>query len=275
MVSERAGEDRLLRSSDGSEAQRVLVAGDTHGNLPHFRSLIDVAKREGCQRIVQVGDFGYWPHYAPFHEQVNRLAMEAGVTVYWLDGNHENFDALEEAINTEAPSPQQMLAELWYLPRGCTWEWDGCRFMALGGAYSIDKDYRVEGQSWWPQELLTTPQVVRAMGRGPVNVLFTHDAPEGVCPIISNVYKGDEISRGNRLGVSAVVHTLRPRLLVHGHYHHRYTGWDGRTKVEGLSRDDDGKNSWLVIEPRMWADDSHPAPGTPQPANPPVERGDL
>jgi len=179
--------------------------------------------------------------------------MRAGVDWYWLDGNHENFDALEEAVDTTAAAPQQMLARLWYLPRGCTWTWDGCRFMALGGAYSIDKEYRKQGTSWWPQELLTREQVEMAMDRGPVDVLLTHDAPDGTCPIVNGTYKGDHISRGNRKAVSAVMEAVAPRLLVHGHYHHRYTADAGDTTVEGLGRDGDGRNSWLVISPGDWA----------------------
>jgi hypothetical protein len=189
----------------------------------------------------------------PFHVYVNRHAMQAGIEFYWLDGNHENFDALEADVDFEATEPQQMMANLWYLPRGSTWTWDGCRFMALGGAYSIDKEYRTEGRSWWRQELLTQRQVYAAMERGPVDVLLTHDAPEGVCPIVTPLYKGDDESKGNRLAVTVVMEAVKPRLLVHGHYHHRYSAKIGQTQVEGLDRDDQGPGSWLVIEPAMWA----------------------
>jgi predicted phosphodiesterase len=238
-----------------STPRRVLLAGDTHGDMEQARYLFMVADLESCDAIVQVGDFGYWPHMAPYDERVNKLAVDAGIDFYWLDGNHENFDALEEAVNTEAPKPQQMRERLWYLPRGCTWTWQGCRLMALGGAYSIDKEARVEGRSWWRQELITAAQVETAMSRGHVDVLLTHDAPEGVCPIVSGGYKGDEISRGNRLAVTAVVEATRPKLLVHGHYHYRYSSQytQNTPQVEGLGRDGMLRDSWLVIEPEAWA----------------------
>lgn len=232
--------------------QLVLLAGDTHGDLSQIRYLLKVAAEMQIDRIVQVGDFGYWPHMAPFHERVDGLASADGVEFYWLDGNHENFDALEQAVDFDSLDPQRMGESLWYLPRGSTWEWAGCRFMALGGAYSIDKDYRVEGRSWWRQELLTGAQVYRAMGGGPVDVLLTHDAPDGVVPIVDRHYKGDEISRSNRLAVSAVMEAVHPRLLVHGHYHHRYTAAANGCRVEGLSRDGEGVDSWIVIDPNAW-----------------------
>ena len=231
---------------------RVLLAGDTHGSHSQIRYLLDTAVDKGVERIIQVGDFGFWPHLEDFHVQVNRAAMKAGIDFYWLDGNHENFDALEAEVDVDANEPQQMLANLWYLPRGSTWEWDGCRFMALGGAFSIDKDDRTRGYSWWHQEIITYEQVDRACERGPVDVLLTHDAPEGTCPIIRPGYKYDEMSRGNRLAVSAVMEAVKPKLLVHGHYHHRYSGERDGVQVEGLDRDGMWEHSWIGIDTDHW-----------------------
>lgn len=232
---------------------KILVAGDTHGDMEQVHYLLAMAKREGCGRVVQVGDFGYWPHMRAFDQHVAEAASEAGVMWFWLDGNHENFDALERAVDVNAAEPQRMAEWLWYLPRGCTWEWDGVRFMALGGAYSIDKAYRVEGRSWWRQELLTREQVERAMDRGQVDILFTHDAPEGACPIVTNEYKGDEISRGNRKAVTAVMDAVIPKIVIHGHYHHRYsvTLQDG-PQVVGLGRDGEGPDSWITLRLADW-----------------------
>jgi predicted phosphodiesterase len=231
---------------------KVLLAGDTHGNLPHVSYVLHQALLADAPTVLQVGDFGYWPHMEPFHEKVDRLATKVGITWMWLDGNHENFDALELAVDVDADVPQQMGESLFYLPRAATWDQAGARFMSLGGAHSIDKAYRLEGVSWWPQELITRTQVDRALDRGHVDVLLTHDAPEGLCPIVSDDYKGDDVSRGNRKAVSAVMEASRPQLLVHGHFHHRYSARADRTQVEGLDRDDQGADSWLVIDTDDW-----------------------
>ena len=41
------------------------------------------------------------------------------------------------------------------------------------------------------------------------------------------------------------MHAARPQLLVHGHYHRRYTEQVGGTRIEGL--DCDGKNGSAVV----------------------------
>lgn len=231
---------------------KVLLAGDTHGDLPHVAYLLGTAAQQGCDRIVQVGDFGYWPHVEPFHDQVAAAARTAAIDIYWLDGNHENFDALETVVDMAATEPQRMLDNLWYLARGAAWEWDGCRFVSLGGAPSVDKEQRVEGSTWWPQELLTESQVTRAQARI-ADVLLTHDAPDGVCPIIGPWYKGDPLSTHHRQLISAVADAVQPKLLVHGHYHYRYTGAYGRTRVEGLGRNSQEEDSWMVLDTADWA----------------------
>lgn len=231
---------------------KVLLAGDTHGDLRHVVYLIHCAAQQGCDRIVQVGDFGYWPHLEPFHEYVAAAARSAAMTVYWLDGNHENFDALEKTVDMQATEPQEMEDNLWYLARGSAWEWDGCRFLALGGAPSVDKEHRVEGESWWPQELLTEPEIERARNHGPADVLLTHDAPDGVCPIVGPWYKGDPLSQHHRQIISAVTQAVQPKILVHGHYHHRYTGSFEQTRVEGLGRNSQEEDSWMVLDTADW-----------------------
>lgn len=231
---------------------KILAAGDIHGSITHARYLLESARRVGCQGILQVGDFGYMPQRSTFHAQFSELASTADIDVFWLDGNHENFAALEQVVDVESDYPQKMLERLTYLPRGCTWTWDGLRFMALGGAYSADRAGRTEGVSWWPQELITDVQVQRAVGRGRVDIMFSHDAPEGVCPIVSSAYKDDAVSRENRLAVTSVVQAVQPRLLVHGHYHYRYASHFGDTFVEGLDCDGAGEDSWLVIDTERW-----------------------
>lgn len=234
---------------------KILVAGDTHGDVGHVEHLIHCAKANGCDTIVQVGDFGYWPHMDKFDQHVNKRAARADVQFYWLDGNHENFDALEKIVDMDAAEPQQMHSNLWYLARGCTWTWDGCTFMALGGAYSIDKPGRIEGRSWWSQELITREQAERSMDRGPIDVLLTHDAPLDTVPIISEIKDDYPLSKGNRKAISAVVEAVKPKLLIHGHYHHAYVTVKDDVTVVGLDCNGTRMKSYTILDTERWRSD--------------------
>ena len=67
----------------------------------------------------------------------------------------------------------------------------------------------------------------------------------------------DRAARSNRLALRSIVESVRPRLLVHGHYHYRYNGVhrcdDGyTTEVVGLGRDGQGEDSWVVVDLDLW-----------------------
>ena len=80
---------------------------------------------------------------------MSRDAQKAGVEVLILDGNHEHHLNLRKCARNADPQsengrPVQLHPDLWYLPRGCAWEWGGTKFRAMGGAFSVDKPFRMQ-----------------------------------------------------------------------------------------------------------------------------------
>jgi Calcineurin-like phosphoesterase len=132
---------------------RLLLAGDCHGDIDHVGWLIERAQEKYCTALFVLGDFGYWEHTdgGLFLDQCSDLAAMTGVTIYWLDGNHENHTWLRKRYLTElVPRDEwgfvQIRMGLYHAPRAHRWTWQGRTFMALGGAYSIDKEGRLKGE---------------------------------------------------------------------------------------------------------------------------------
>jgi len=250
--------------------KRVLVLGDVHGNEKFFARACRVAAREGCDSILQVGDFGYWEHYshgARFLAMAEFELQARGLTCYWIDGNHENHPLLWEKYglaasddaddDTYGASRGEMLEirpHLFYLPRGYRWEWEGTSFLACGGAYSIDAPGRVVGQSWWATESITDAQIAACNDGPDVDIMVTHDVPWGFALPAIAFKESYPLSIENRKQLSMIVEANNPKLLLHGHYHHRFGGWHElgsgrRTRIEGLGADLDGDSkSWLVLQ---------------------------
>jgi len=205
---------------------KILVSGDWHGSSSAAKAAAKKAVQTGCEVIVQVGDFGFWPHTDPdYVDTVSRHITKQGLFMVWIDGNHENFDALYDGNWPVTSGGFRKIAEnVLYAPRGHRWEWDDVSFLALGGGYSIDKDFRLAtgpiGKYWWPQETLTQREVYEAIEGGECDVMFTHDCPSGV-EIGNPAYKTDPASTQNRMAVRAVVNVAKPLRLYHGHFHHR------------------------------------------------------
>jgi len=86
-MADRATPDRL-----------VLVAGDWHGNGTWAATCCKLAKRHRCSRLLQLGDFGIWDRNKTerYLNGLEAAAMLAGITVYAIGGNHENYDIVDE-----------------------------------------------------------------------------------------------------------------------------------------------------------------------------------
>lgn len=232
----------------------VMVAGDWHGDVNHSVSMVRQAKEIGAQHIMVVGDFGYWPHFSngiEFLDALNFEARELDVMVYWLDGNHENFDALEAAVKhypNDGNGRVWIRSHIRYCTRGAAWTWDGKRFMTVGGAVSIDSEWRLHQEAergqprtlWWPQEQLTEEELAFAIGRAmprPVDYLFTHDCPTNA-PFRGRLKDDPESARHRQL-MDRLGKAVQPNLWFHGHMHTKYDGYDfpaydSHTTVYGL-----------------------------------------
>jgi calcineurin-like phosphoesterase family protein len=236
-----------------SEPERLLLAGDVHGHTAQVDYLVRVAKRQGCQLVVQIGDFGPWTHQHEgqvFLKKVTRLLERAGLHLVFIDGNHDPHPLLwDESLYPDVEGLRQMSERVFYVPRGTRWSWHGVSFLALGGGVSVDKASRLAYEkkhdkpqsTWWAEEKISDEDVDAALQGGHADVLLAHDCPEGVdlrglCDID---YKRDLDTVENRRKLERVVLETRPQLVVHGHYHERHQRpfWNARgitVDVEGL-----------------------------------------
>jgi len=222
---------------------RIAVAGDWHANTRWARYAIQHADDEGADVVVHLGDFAYdFP--SEFVAGVEDALAAVGTPLLWVDGNHDDHSRI--AATPVGPNGlRQVSGHIWHLPRGFRWEWDGVRFLACGGAHSVDRQRRTPGVSWWAGEAITDDDVT-ACGTDPVDVLVAHDCPSGVT--VPGLNGGSwpplEILRANehRDVLRRVVDATRPRFIWHGHYHRAYeaTADLGYGPVRVLGLDCDG-----------------------------------
>ena len=113
------------------------------------------------------------------------------------------------------------------------------KFLGLGGAVSVDKEFRQEGFDWFPEEQVTEDDVNKAVSAGHVDVLLTHDAPglvgeSPVSGVPDYLLKESELTRDR---IKQVIAHTEPSLNVHGHHHRSYTSNFLGCKVVGLDCD--------------------------------------
>lgn len=229
---------------------KVMIIGDTHGDDQFTANLNRCARDLEVNVQVQLGDFGYGFDRNQLASIKAWLDRDESNEYYWLDGNHDQHDYIEEVILQNEPawtSPVSHFHDrMYYCPRGSSRMIGGKRCLFLGGAFSIDKYRRKAHVSWWPQEMIRYKDIENAITNAEsgnkVDVMFTHDTPPTLwieTELHRTGYKSDVDSSRNRQNVGVVVNHVRPDDLYHGHYHWRYDtpyispdGW--RTEVHGV-----------------------------------------
>lgn len=249
---------------------RLTIAGDWHADRTWAAAAIGSAAAAGSRVILHLGDFGIWPGAfgRDYLDTVESALAAAGLTLAFVDGNHEDFAQLlalpVTPLDDGTPGIRRVRPGIYHLPRGTRWTWGGLRWLALGGAASVDRAWRKPGISWWPEESLTAGDVRRAAAPGPVDIMLTHDCPDGVVipgvgPLPEERVAGEPATpppwplealaaaRANQRLVRGVVEAVTPTHLFHGHFHVAHTAElrlaDGSTvEVRGLPREPDPDN---------------------------------
>jgi predicted phosphodiesterase len=135
----------------------IYLTGDTHGSLD-IRKLSTSRFPEQRQMkkedyVVVLGDFGLVWNNDKDDMYWRKWLEEKPFTTLFVDGNHENFDLLNnfEEVPWKGGKVQFINSSIIHLMRGQVYEIEGKKFFTMGGASSLDKQYRVAGKSWWPQ----------------------------------------------------------------------------------------------------------------------------
>ena len=169
----------------------VYITGDIHGELGIGRlssqnwTLGKTLTRNDY--LVILGDFGLiWDLVESKREKywLDWLENKPWTTLF-IDGNHENFDLLYEYPVKEwnGGKVHCIRHNLLHLMRGEIYNIEGKKLFAMGGGYSLDKDWREPGESWWPQEMPSDEEYRNAQENlkkadYKVDYIITHTAPQ-------------------------------------------------------------------------------------------------
>lgn len=209
----------------------IYVTGDIHGDQILWDACISNFLKEG-DNIIVLGDFGigffdgrYWPE-----EMFYDYLAEQKYTVLFIDGNHENFEKLNSfpVDQWHGGRVQFIRSNVIHLMRGEIYDIDGKKIFCFGGGYSLDKDYRVPGRTWWPQEMPDDGEYRNATKNleecgFTVDYILTHTAPADTVEYMSRLNLGIKNSVVEEFPLTSyfqwIVETVRYDKWFFGHFH--------------------------------------------------------
>lgn len=166
---------------------KIFVTGDIH-RLIDIRKLTDFFDEHDDltkdDHLIICGDVGVCWNRSRKDQEVREILSGLPVTVLWIDGNHENFDLIDEYdIEMWNSGKVHFIEEdIIHLTRGQVFNIYGVKIFTFGGAYSQDKLYRTENVSWWQQEVPNEEEMSEGRynlerNNNSVDYIITHTAP--------------------------------------------------------------------------------------------------
>lgn len=194
---------------------RLGLIGDAHGDLNFLvnaiNALASITVPEPVDEIIQLGDFGYYPGHQyglDFIEALNEFCAEIGVTLCFIEGNHDDHDALAR-LDRDDLGRGVVASHIRHLPRGHTILDDNTIVLSMGGAVSVNKDMLEPFESWWPTEAPSRSEIDTAIADVTSltdtyprsTIVLAHERPVFGTPIETGRF-------------------IRHDIWVHGHHHH-------------------------------------------------------
>ena len=165
----------------------IYITGDTHGTFD-LRKVVYFFKgrEEEFSRddyLIICGDVGVCGFMASDEAKTRDILRNLPVTVLFVDGNHENFEQLNSyAVEIWNGGKVHFIeSNIIHLMRGQVFEIDGKKFFTFGGAYSVDKFYRLSrGYGWWSDEQPSEEikqYVEQQLKENAIDVVLSHTCP--------------------------------------------------------------------------------------------------
>lgn len=178
----------------------LIITGDTHNTYDGQRLYpenFDYTSLTKNDYLLVAGDFGFVWHGDSRDDEGLEILNNLPVTLLFIDGNHENFNALDkyEIHDWHGGKVHFIRPSIIHLLRGEIYDIDGYSVFTFGGAISVDKDVRTPGISWWPQELPSEEELQHGLDNlkkhnNKVDLIVTHEIPTSFVKTLYSYAKG-------------------------------------------------------------------------------------
>jgi len=169
----------------------IFVTGDTHRKLDIKKLDADNFSEQKLMTrddyLIIAGDFGGVWTGDRSDDDILDYHENKPYTTLFVGGNHENYDALSTypVKRWNGGMVHQIREHVFHLMNGQIFLIGGKTFFIMGGATSVDRQYRTEHETWWPQEEPSEEdfQIARenlSRNGNKINYIISHTVPEKV-----------------------------------------------------------------------------------------------
>jgi DNA repair exonuclease SbcCD nuclease subunit len=163
----------------------IFITGDTHHSkdIKKLKTIKDFTNPNDY--VVILGDTAIIWHGDEKDKEIQKwYERNVSCKVLYIDGNHDNIDALNllPIEKWHGGNVHKINDQIIHLMRGQIFELENKTFFTMGGGNSVDKHLRIEGISWWENEMPTDDEYKKAnktllSKHYFIDYILTHECP--------------------------------------------------------------------------------------------------
>lgn len=211
---------------------RVFIKGDCHSNfvfLPGFCKEKNTTKED---ILILLGDVGLNYFLDSREQKLKRKISSLPITLLCVHGNHEERPS--NILNYKIKYFEEYGCYCWYeekypnilFPKNGTATIKGKKCLFIGGAYSVDKYYRLnKGYQWFESEQLTEEEKNEILSQLKENnsfdYIFTHTAPLKYEPtyLFLDFIDQSKVDKSMEIFLQEVLEKVKYKKWYFAHYH--------------------------------------------------------
>ena len=215
----------------GNESM-IIITGDKHGDFRRIDALCSLAGTTKDDLLIILGDAGINYYGSKREEQFKHTLARLPITMLCIHGNHErrpeSLGFYQEAewrggiVYMQPEFPNLMFAK-----DGEIYDINGKKCVAIGGAYSVDKAYRIaRNLGWWADEQPTDEIKRRVESRldkenWHIDVVLSHTSPLKYEPreMFLDFIDDSRVDKSTEIWLDAIEGRLDYGQWFCGHYH--------------------------------------------------------
>ena len=208
------------------------ITGDTHGDFTRIERFCERFHPTRDDVMIILGDAGFNYYGGKRDQRVKQRKAEMPITIFSIHGNHEMRPGKIPSYHLQQWHGGMVFVEdaypsLLFAVDGEVFDMGGLQTIAIGGAYSVDKYYRLmNGWNWWPDEQ-PTPEMKKGIEKcldyqhWKVDVVLSHTVPLKYEPVEVFLPQIDQsqVDKSTETWLDSIEDLLAYRHWYAGHYH--------------------------------------------------------
>ena len=220
--------------------RRLFMTGDTHGDFDFLAGWCRDNETTYEDILIILGDAGI-NYYGPTQKKelaLKDMIKDCPITLLCVRGNHEDRpeDRPELGLGDVGIGDEVYLdiryPNIWYAQDGGEYNIIGKKILTIGGAYSVDKFYRISrGWKWVANEMLNSDERASILDKvydKEYDIVCTHTCPidwEPVDLFLSGIDQ-NSVPKDMERFLSDVKRYITYKKWYFGHYHADREQWD-------------------------------------------------